>query len=412
MPGMSPFRGAARAAAFGATVAAFTLLGCRHDPTYYDDVRPLFAARCTFCHTRQGVAPVPVLDSFESVKAAKDQIRLSLQMRDMPPWGAENTGLCGKWRDALWLEDDQLQMLEKWAEQPLMGDAARARPASPPPTPPFRPSGVVLDTGADFRPGLGEAAYHCFVTGPASERDRVATAFRFVSTEPRSVQQVTVYALDTPQAEEVATKLDEREPAPGYACYGSPRFDGVRLLTSWTWDGAVSRLPEGFGVRVPGGRKLLVQIHYNPIATGLDVPTRTKIELELDEKARVATFIDLAPRELNLAPGQTHVEARGELVVPRASRLLGVAPRMHTLGKTMQLERASDTGAWQCTGSFDHWNFYQQRLFFLQAPLELPAGTRLRLSCIYDTRSHPEVTHAGERIEDEECLAQLLVFSG
>jgi hypothetical protein len=407
---MSSFRGAARAAAIGACVA--WSFGCRHEPTYYEDVRPLFAARCMFCHTKQGVAPVPVLDSFESVMAAKDSIRSAVQMRAMPPWGAENTGLCGKWRDALWLEDDQLRMLEKWTEQPRMGDSARARPALPRVESSFRPSGVALDTGNDFRPGLGEAAYHCFLTAPPDERDRVATAFRFVSTEPRSVEQVTVYALDTKEAEEAATQLDERDPAPGYTCYGSPRFDGARLLTSWTWDSPVSRLPAGFGVRVPGGRKLVVQIHYNPIATGLDVPTRTKVELELDPSARVATFLNMAPGELNLAPRQTHVEARAELVVPRASQLLGVAPRMHTLGKTMQLDRASDAGAWQCTGSFDHWNFYQQRLFLLQAPLELPAGTRLRVSCIYDTQSHPEVTHAGERIEDEECLAQLLVSTG
>jgi hypothetical protein len=303
-------------------------------------------------------------------------------------------------------------MLEKWTEQPLMGDAAHARPAPPRVEPSFHPSGVTLDTGGDFRPGLGEAAYHCFITGPAAGGDRVATAFRFVSTEPRSVAQVTLYALDTPQAEEAATQLDERDPALGYTCYGSPRFDGARLLTSWTWDGAVSRLPAGFGVRVPGGRKVLVQIHYNPIATGLDVPTRTRIELELDERARVASFLNVAPGELNLAPGQTRVEARAELVVPGASRLLGVAPRMHTLGRTMQLDRASDSGAWQCTGSFDHWNFYRQRLFVLQAPLELPAGTRLRVACVYDTRSRSDVMHSGERIDDEECLAQLLVAPG
>lgn len=409
MPRMSTFRGPARAAVFAASVV--WSFGCRHEPTYYDDVRPLFAARCTFCHTKQGVAPVPALDSFEAVTAAKDRIRLMAQMRDMPPWGAENTGLCGKWRDALWLEDDQLRMLEKWTEQPLMGDAARARPAPPRAEPPFHPSGVALDTGVDFRPGLGDAAYHCFVTAPAGDHDRVATAFRFVSTEPRSVEQVTVYTLDTPQAEAAVAQLDERDPAPGYACYGSPALDGARLLTSWTWDSPVSRLPPGFGVRVPGGRKLLVQIHYNPIATGLDVPTRTKVELELDQSARVATFLDVAPHELNLAPQQTRVEARAEIVVPRAYRLLGVAPRMHTLGRTMQLERSRDAAAWQCTGSFDHWDFYRQRLFVLENPVELSAGTRLRLSCVYDTRSHSDATHAGERIEDEECLAQLLVFA-
>ncbi|HVW30223.1 MAG TPA: hypothetical protein VHC69_32915 [Polyangiaceae bacterium] len=404
---MIGFRGAARFALFAAPVVS--AFGCHRAPTYYEDVRPLFAAHCVRCHTERGVAPVPVLDSFEAVKAAADRIRFSLQMRDMPPWGAENTGLCGKWQGASWLEDEQLRLLEKWTEQPLKGDPSRARPATPPAEPPFRASGVTLDTGGDFSPGLGPAAYHCFVTAPADARDRTATAFRFTSTEPRSVEQVTLYALDTAAAEEAATGMDERDPGLGFTCYGTPRFDGARLLTSWTWDSPVSRMPAGFGVRVPGGRKLLVQIHYNPIATGLDAPTHTKIELELTDGAKVASFRELSPDQLNLPARSTHVEATTEHVVERPLQLLGVVPRMHTLGRTMQLDRTS-AGAWQCTGSFDHFNFYRQRLFVLERPLDLSRGTRLRVSCIYDTQSRAEVTHRGETISDEECLAALLVY--
>jgi len=403
---MTSLRGPARAA----VAAAFVVwpFGCRHEPTYYEDVRPVLAARCSFCHTKRGVAPVPVLDSFESAREAAGKMRLSLQMRDMPPWGAENTGLCGRWRDALWLEDQQLRMLEKWTEQPLMGDERLAPPAPPRPPPKFHASGSTLETGGDFRPGLGPAAYHCFVAAPVDSRDRIATAFRVVSTEPRSVEQVTVYALDTPEAEEATTRLDAQEPALGYTCYGTPRFGGARLLTSWTWDSGVSRMPEGFGVRVPGGRKLIVQIHYNPIATGLDVPTHTRVELELDDRARLATFLKLGPDALALPPRQTRVEVRAEMVVPRALALLGAAPRMHTLGRTMQLDRKNG-GPWECTGSFDHWNFYRQRLFVLASPVELPAGTALRLLCVYDTKSRTDVTRDGESIDDEECAAELLV---
>ena len=400
--------GSLRALSLAAGLFAFA---CHRSPTYYEDVRPILSSRCVRCHTKSGVAPTPVLDSFQAAAEAAGKIRLSVQMREMPPWGAENTGLCGSWHDAQWLSDEQQRTLEKWSEQPLPGDEDSARPAPLPAEPSFRASGVVLDTGGDFRAGLGPAAYRCFVVGPADARDRVATAFRFVSTEPRSVEQVTIYALDDARADEAAARLDAEDVALGYTCYGESRVDGARLLTSWTWDSTVSRMPAGFGVRVPGGRKLVVQIHYNPIATGLHVPTHTRVELELDDSAKLASYVRLAPDALALEPRRTHVEARAELALPRAMRLLGVAPRMHTLGKTMQLDRL-EGGAAHCTGSFDHWNFYRQRLFVLETPLALAQGTRLRLSCAFDTESRVDVTHMGETITDEECLAELLVEGG
>jgi len=167
-------------------------------------------------------------------------------------------------------------------------------------------------------------------------------------------------------------------------------------------------MPPGFGVKLRAGRKAVVQIHYDPIATGLGVATRTRIELELDGGAQEATYIPISPDAFALAPRSTHVEARAEATLAHAVTVLGVAPRMHSLGRAMELDRRT-AGDWRCTGNFDHWNFYHQRLFVLESPLVLEAGTRLRLSCAYDTESRGEPTHLGDGIEDEECRADLLV---
>jgi hypothetical protein len=76
----------------------------------------------------------------------------------------------------------------------------------------------------------------------------------------------------------------------------------------------------------------------------------------------------------------------------------------------MQLDRL-DGGEWRCTGSFDHWDFYRQRLFVLENPLVLDAKARLRVSCGYDTESRAAPTPLGDTIDDEECLLSLLVAS-
>jgi len=102
-----------------------------------------------------------------------------------------------------------------------------------------------------------------------------------------------------------------------------------------------------------------VQIHYNPIATGSTYRTRTKVELS-STIARAASYLAVAPERSVSRHGSPTPTSRDP---HRAARLAHprVAPRMHTLGKTMQLERSErlETAAWKCMSSFDHWNFYR-----------------------------------------------------
>ena len=390
-------------------VAALLLSGCRKRPTYHDDIAPILARRCVVCHSQNGVARLPTLETYEQVLAAAGKIRRAVQGRDMPPWGADDTGLCRKWKGALWLNDEELQTIVKWTEgDKPAGDRAKA-PALPAP-PHFDHNGPTLDIGSDYRPGIGTLAYRCFLVDPGLDRDRLVSAFRVASTEPRSVAQITLYALAA-GAEARAVALDREDAVPGFVCYGASRVPESRLVMSWTWDSPVLRLPEKTGIRLRAREKLVMQVHYDPIATGTNVPTHTRIELELDDGAREASFWTVSPESLSLPPGRALVEASVEVDVKEARTVLGVAPRMHTLGKTMQLDRVQD-GKSECLANFDHWHFYRQRFFEYASPLVLKAGEKLRVSCVYNTQNSAEPVVMGERILDEQCLASLLVLGG
>jgi hypothetical protein len=353
-----------------------------------------------------------LLETYAEVREAAGKIHRAVETRMMPPWGADNTGLCRTWKGALALPDADIQTLMKWTESSQEeGDPGRAHPRTPDVVP-FRPSGLTLDQGADFAPGLGPAAYRCFVVDPALPKDRLLTAIRVGSTEPRSVQQLTLYALDTAEADGAATALDVGEEGPGYTCYGSSRVPAARLVASWTWDAPVLRLPAGSGLPLRGGHKLVLQAHYNPITTGINVPTRTHVDLELQdpgEGTHEASFLAVSPTDFILAPGRPHAETTGQLTVSRRLTVLGIAPRMHSRAKTMEVAflRAAKR---ECLGNFDHWDFYQQRFFEHSTPVLLEPGDVVQVSCIFDTESRQEPTRMGEGIDDEECLASLLVY--
>jgi hypothetical protein len=391
---------------FQVALACLATAGCRGTPTYDKDVGPILARSCVRCHRAGGVARFPLLETGPQAVAAAKEIRLTVQRRDMPPWLADDSGTCRTFRDALSLDNRDLTKIIKWTEAPEPG-SSKAR-LQPPDEPLFGPAGAVVDQGVDWKPGVGPNAYRCFVADPHLAHDTRVTAFRVTSTDARSVAQVTLYALDTPQIEAEAEALDRAEEGPGYSCYGSSRVAGARLVTSWTWDSDVQRIPDGFGIRLGASRKLVMQVHYDVLASGLDAPTRTRVELELDPAVHEALFIDVSPARLNLAPGQKRVEVTAEAQTRSDVTVLGIAPRMRLLGQAMQVEVARGDDR-NCAARFDRWDVNRQRLFLYEKPLEVQGSDLVRVSCVYTTQQRTVPVRSGEHIDDEQCLASLLV---
>jgi hypothetical protein len=133
------------------------------------------------------------------------------------------------------------------------------------------------------------------------------------------------------------------------------------------------------------------------------------MELAFDDSLREATWLRVASADFVLPSGRTYADARGDLTVFGPMTLYGAAPRMHTLGQSLELERRTRETPGTCIGSFDHWNFYRQRLFEYELPMQLSAGDRLRVSCVFNTLGSKGPVRRGETIDDEECAAYLYV---
>ena len=388
------------------------LAGCKRSPTYHRDVAPIVSRRCIRCHAADGLSAPPRLDTYENVVKSAPKIKFAVQRRMMPPWGADDTGICRTWRDALWLGDAELSTLVRWAETGTpAGEPTGRTPIRPDPVPELSHIDTTFDLGFDYKPGIGPTSYRCFVVDPNLDRDRFLTGIRVGFSDRRMLAQVTLFAPRTMAAEAGAVALDQDDPAPGYSCYGSPRVDPATLVASWTWSTPAQIFPAGTGIRLHAHRKLVAQVHYNVLSAGLSSSTRTNIDLQFDDGVREASYLPLAPRAIELGPGKTYAEVSGEMTVPAPTTVFGVAPRMHSLGRTMQLDRFRGGTSPTCVGNFDHWDFYRQRLFTYDEPLHVDPGDRLRVSCIYDTEGRDELVLQGEGIRDEACTAYLYVTS-
>jgi hypothetical protein len=405
-----------RIALIGLSLALSLTSGCRRErpaPSYSQRVAPILERRCVSCHgSTPGHANVsPALDTPAAAQRVAKQSLLAVQRREMPPWGADGSGSCGRFVDAAWLDDREIDTLRRWAEggAPLgkpSGPALEAGRAAPSP---FAwllqpaPGEQRIDLQSEFTPRAGSAA-RCFRGAPPPPGSWVLGALGLRSEPPLAVQQLQLYTLSDAAQLAALQRLEDEDPEPGWSCPGGSRVESSELVTSWSWLEPLQRLPAGSSLRAAAGLPLLVRVTYNLAGDGVaGHGVRATAELVLrPAPAHPAALQPLSVPELRLPAGQQRVERARTLDISEPSRLLGVIPQLNELGRSLSLERVH-AGRRECLASFPHWAPAQQQLFRYRSGLELDAGDSLRLSCSFDTSSRSQEVLGGEEPGREQC---------
>ena len=375
--------------------------------TYWGDVHPILAARCDQCHLDGPSSYRPLFDGYEHIAQVAGAIAVAAGTREMPPWAVTADGSCGDWDRAEWLSGDEIRGLQEWAESGMAeGDVADARTPDLDPAPrSLREVDAVVDTGAEYQPALGDRLHRCFRAALDLDQASVMTAFQVDPGNPRAVQHVSLYSLDSDAAEAQADALEEEDAEPGYHCFSGSRTGDSRLLGTWTWGEAAFRFPDRTGVRLEAGRDLVVQIHYNTDGgSATPAPDRTRVELELDAGAEEGRFVPLELAGLSLVPGEQRTTAAALLAAPESMVVRGVFPFMHSLGQRLLLL----DGGGRCLAEVAHWHLYaHMRYYGYREPLRVSAGDHLWLECSYDTESRSQPTPGGEAFDAEACRVNL-----
>lgn len=399
----------------GAADGGATDSGAPAEVTFYEQVAPILMDNCVSCHKPGGIAPFSLL-TLADAKAVGSLIAPAVSSRRMPPWSADNSGSCHTYTDARWLSDRDIEVLVSWATgAQAAGDPANA-PALPTDEPGLGRVDATLDMGVEYTPDRQLSDdYRCFVVDYGSASDQFLTAFEVRPGDPRVVHHILMFRLDSAAAETAAVARDQAETGPGYECFGGAGVQDSTIVGVWAPGGRVSRYPQGTGLRIPGGRKMIIQIHYNLSAGAL--PDRTRVDLELEPHvARPAALALVADLGLSLPPGSEYVETSGSLQIPAQVPVVsiwGLYPHMHTLGQTLRVDLASASSDSSCMLDVPRWDFGWQQFFkYADGPVVVRGGDRIDITCGYDTRGRTETVRWGEGTLDEMCLAFLYFTIG
>jgi len=380
-------------------------------PTFYEQVAPVMMKQCVGCHREGGAAPF-ALTTYEEAMAVADLIPDMVTSRQMPPYAVDNSGACNTYENARWLSDDEMATIVDWAN----GDRLEGDPATAPAIPPLPDALPRVDaTAAMTEPYTSNASldddYRCFIVDPQIAADSYLTGFEVRPGEPEVVHHILLFQLDTANAETAAANLDAQDAGPGYQCFGGVGA-AASLVAVWAPGVRASTYPATTGLKVKGGRKMVLQIHYHD--HGEQLPDQTAVDLMIEQDVPNPSFLYLlANTDLYIPPQQEAFTSINQYQLPGflgTYNVWGVFPHMHTLGTQLRAEFDHAGQAPQCLTDVQRWDFnWQQGYFYDGPPKVVGGGDMLRISCTYDTTSKGAPVMWGEGTDDEMCLAFLYV---
>ena len=337
----------------------------RGEITYTQHIAEILQNRCVECHRDGEVAPF-TLTEYEDVIGWADMIREVVSEGRMPPWFANPDH--GTFANDARLSDGEKDLLFQWIDNGCPeGDAAH------------------LPSPRQFTEGWQIA-----------EPDLVV----YMDDEPFEVQAEGVvdyqyFEVDLGFTEDKWIKAAEARPGNRAVVHhiiafiqppGGSRFGASRGgLAGYAPGMPPSHYPEGVGILVPAGSKLVFQMHYTP--NGSVQKDRSYVGMvfaEPNEIVRHAKGGMAGNMGFKIPAGADNYEVKARAKFRSEKLLLSLTPHMHLRGKAFRYEAEYADGTREILLDVPRYDFNWQLRYDLAEPKRIPPGTVLHVTAHFD----------------------------
>ena len=388
-------------------------------PTFTKDVAPIMFEKCTSCHRTGEVAPMTFV-SYEDVRPWAKVIRTKVVAREMPPWGADPAHTL-KMRNDRSLSQQQLATIVAWID----GGAPKGSEADMPAMPKFtegwtagREPDAILEMPVEAAiPAEGELGVQMYYSKVPWSEDRFAETLEIRPGNRAVVHHAGVFVVDIPEGSKIVdgrllmangkASTDRGAGAAGRA--DEAALPGANKLLSWVPGRGLDSHRADIGKRIPAGKYINWQIHYNPI--GKPEKDRTRLGIWFNKipvthellirQAGDALATTKGGLSLYRAEGKEVEYTADESSTRRRSKtpnipayaedwsltgitpvteditLYAMSPHMHLRGKSLRWVIVYPDGHEQTILDVPKFDFNWQIQYELETPLHIPAGSKI-----------------------------------
>lgn len=365
-------------------IAATEAPGCRVEAprasaapsavTFHKDVEPIFQKRCVDCHRPGEIGPFSLL-TYAKAKSNSQQIKTVVSERRMPPWHADPK--TGEWKNDRRLSDGEVATIASWVDAGAPeGDSADAPPAR------------VFAEG--WQIGTPDAIFK--LPAPQQIKAEGTIPYAYVEVKTDLTEDKWVQAMEVRPSARAAV----------HHVLVFVRYPSKRRMEETQIDGGLHNgffaimvpgesamvFPEGTGKKLPGGARLVFQIHY--AATGKPLEDQTAIGL-IYAKAPVTREVvtrGIVNTKIKIPAGAPDHEETASYTFDHDAKVLSFLPHTHVRGKAFKYVATHPDGRREVLLDVPEYDFNWQTCYRLKEPLSVKKGTKIKVYVRYDNSAN------------------------
>ncbi|MEM7235508.1 MAG: hypothetical protein AAF517_25265, partial [Planctomycetota bacterium] len=403
-------------------------------PTFHRDVEPLFQKHCQDCHREKGIGPF-ALTNYEDAAGWAEMIAEVVADGSMPPWHADRT--VGEFSNDRSLKDSESKTILDW----VAAGAPKGDPDDSPKPRSWEEGWTIGKPDAVFSlpefevPADGRVEYRYVTVETNFEEDRWVQAAEFSSTGGEVVHHVLSFVER--KGSWLPWSTGSKRPwRPRFRVtdllQGAPRSEWgkwgrrtakytkhLRIGNAGGMDGFFLgaaagdipiQFPEGRAKLLPKGAKIVCQVHYTPNGKPTKTITSLGLRFAKTPPPQAIESHAIATVALEIPPGESKVEVAARHKFKRDGLLLSMAPHMHLRGRAFRFELELPDGTKEEVLRVSNFDFDWQPAYVLAEPREIPKGSVLRATGIFDnSEANPHNPNPKEPVffglqSDEEMM--------
>lgn len=338
--------------------------------SYSKDIAPILQAKCVTCHQEGAIGPFK-LNSYDVVKGYAPMIREVIMTRRMPPWFADPA--IGHWSNDTSLTPTEIKTLVSWintgAPRGTGDDILKTQASSAPEWPvALGKPDVIVNLPAFSVPATGVIEYQNMVVDNPFKTDAWLRAVVFKPSGRPVLHHITSsYSADRslPPAAIPGSSVGSYVPGAGVQSYNA-----------------------GTGAPVPVGGKLRFSMHYTTVGKAMTDQTQIGYYLLKAPPEIIRRAAIISDPGLRIPAGDARHKEISYLEFPADAVLYSVHPHAHYRGYSVKLTQITPDGKESTILSVPRYDFNWQLDYDLAQPLTVKAGTKLRVTFIYDNSEH------------------------
>jgi hypothetical protein len=324
---------------------------------------------------------------YEEVRPWAKGIRNVVSEGTMPPFHAKSP--LGTFDNDNRLTPEQIQTMVRWVD----AGAPRGNPADAPPPAEF-PSGdwslgepdIILEF-PEYTSKTNNIDEEILLFSDQIFANRTwIQAFEFKTSDYRVVHHAGVFAVDRDFIVPPDLVLDSEDEyidkfsGPGAAV----ELLGQEHMFTWLPGQRIQPWAEGAGIVVPKGSRIVIQTHIPPMTEAIPFKATLGIWL-VDGVVNVLSSEKAAEmKDLVVPPGEPDYVKRQELQFHAEATVYGYTVHMHLRGESSQIIFHYPDGTSEVAFDLPRFDFDWQRIYWLNEPKVVPAGTRIEFVAEWD----------------------------